>query len=70
MYNQAYDMKMSLNGVQRMMFLTFFLICRPGPESFSYLATDGLACFTFAFDCLIKILRKLHFRRRENEMIN
>jgi hypothetical protein len=28
-------MKISLNGVQRMMFLTFFLFCRPGHESFS-----------------------------------
>jgi hypothetical protein len=55
-------MKISLNGVQRMMFLTFFLICRPGPESFSYLATDDLACFTFAQN------RKLHFGRGENEI--
>jgi hypothetical protein len=28
-------MKISLNGVQRMMFLTFFFFCRPGHESFS-----------------------------------
>jgi hypothetical protein len=28
-------MKISLNGVQRMMFLTFFLFCRPGHENFS-----------------------------------
>jgi hypothetical protein len=27
-------MKISLNGVQRMMFLTFFPFCRPGHENF------------------------------------
>jgi hypothetical protein len=46
-YNQANE-NFILNGVQRKMFLTFVLFCRPEPESFSYLSTDHLLSLSIA----------------------